>query len=52
MQQVIDLRSDVVTRSPPSMLEAMRKAPILNNELQEDIEAISFQQRLATLFGH
>lgn len=45
------MRSDVVTRAPQAMLEIMSQADVKNNESLDDIGAISFENRLADIFG-
>jgi threonine aldolase len=48
---MIDLRSDVVTRAPEKMLEAMSEAKCENNSALDDFETLDFEDRLAKLFN-
>jgi threonine aldolase len=48
---VIDLRSDTVTRPSPAMLEAMMKAKVGDDVFGEDPTVNALQERVAALFG-
>lgn len=48
---MIDLRSDVVTKPTPAMLEAMMSAQVGNSLLNEDPTVLALEQRLAKMFG-
>ena len=48
---MIDLRSDTVTRPTPGMREAMAKAEVGDDVFGDDPTVISLQQRVADLLG-
>ncbi|MCG8373789.1 MAG: aminotransferase class I/II-fold pyridoxal phosphate-dependent enzyme [Balneolales bacterium] len=48
---MIDLRSDTVTKPTPEMLEAMQRAEVGDDVFAEDKHAISFQKKVAKMFG-
>ncbi len=50
--EIIDLRSDTVTRPTPAMLEAMMNAPVGDDVYGEDPTVNELQQRVAKIFGH
>lgn len=52
MEQMIDLRSDTVTRPTPAMLEAMMAAPTGDDVYAEDPTVNRLQDMLAERFGH
>ena len=49
--QVIDLRSDTVTKPSQAMLEAMMKAPVGDDVFNEDPTIIELENYTANLFG-
>jgi threonine aldolase len=49
--QMIDVRSDTVTRPTPAMLEAMMSASVGDDVLGEDETVNALQSRVAELFG-
>ncbi len=49
---LVDLRSDTVTRPTPGMLEAMTTAEVGDDVFGEDPEATALQQEAAKLLGH
>lgn len=51
MPQIIDARSDTVTRPTPAMLEAMMSAQVGDDVYGEDETVNALQQRAADLFG-
>ncbi|MCC6283901.1 MAG: aminotransferase class I/II-fold pyridoxal phosphate-dependent enzyme [Phycisphaerales bacterium] len=48
---VIDLRSDTVTRPTPGMREAMARAPLGDDVIGDDPTVIALQERVAALLG-
>lgn len=48
---LVDLRSDTVTRPTPGMLEAMATAEVGDDVFGEDPEATALQEEVATLLG-
>lgn len=51
MTDVIDLRSDTVTRPTPDMLKAMMEAPVGDDVYGEDPTVNALQEEVAELFG-
>ena len=49
---VIDLRSDTVTRPTPAMREAMARAEVGDDQFGEDPSVNRLQERVAALLGH
>lgn len=52
MSDLIDLRSDTVTRPVPEMLEAMMSAPIGDDVYGEDPSVNALEAHMAAHFGH
>ena len=52
MSDVVDLRSDTVTRPTPAMREAMVAAPVGDDVYAEDPTVLALERRVAELFGH
>ena len=50
--EVIDLRSDTVTRPTPAMREAMARAEVGDDQFGEDPTINRLQERVAALLGH
>jgi threonine aldolase len=50
--QIIDLRSDTITRPTPEMLQAMHGAKTGDDVFAEDPITVELQERCAALFGH
>lgn len=50
-RQVIDLRSDTVTRPTPAMREAMLRAEVGDDVLGDDPTVIALEQKVAALLG-
>lgn len=48
---VIDLRSDTVTRPTPAMRDAMARAPLGDDVIGDDPSVIELQQRVAAMLG-
>src|SRR5262245_9200683 len=51
MTQIVDLRSDTVTRPSRGMLDAMTRAPLGDDVLGDDPTVISLQERFAAYVG-
>ena len=51
MTDIVDLRSDTVTKPTPAMLEAMMKATVGDDVLGDDPEVIALEERMAKMFG-
>jgi threonine aldolase len=51
MNEVIDLRSDTVTRPSPAMRKAMANAPVGDDQYGEDPTTNALQERVAKLLG-
>ena len=51
MTQIIDLRSDTVTRPSKSMLDAMTLAKVGDDVFGDDPTVIELEQKSATMFG-
>lgn len=51
MDDVIDLRSDTVTRPSPEMREAIAAAPVGDDQFGEDPTINRLQDRIASLLG-
>jgi len=51
MAELIDLRSDTVTRPSPGMRRAMAEAPVGDDQYGEDPSVNALQERIATLLG-
>src|SRR6202035_5580868 len=51
MPEVIDLRSDTVTRPSPGMRQAMAEAPVGDDQYGEDPSVNRLQERVAELLG-
>ncbi|HUP79276.1 MAG TPA: GntG family PLP-dependent aldolase [Pirellula sp.] len=49
--QIIDLRSDTVTKPTPGMREAMRNAPVGDDVIDIDPTAVELQEHIARLLG-
>lgn len=49
--QIIDLRSDTVTKPTPEMLQAMVNAEVGDDVFQEDPTVRAFEEKMASLFG-
>ncbi len=49
---VVDLRSDTVTRPTPAMLEAMMAARVGDDVFGDDPEVAALQEEMAALLGH
>lgn len=49
---MIDLRSDTITRPTPDMLNAMQSAVTGDDVFAEDPTAVDLQERVADMFGH
>ena len=50
--EIVDLRSDTLTRPTPGMLEAMWSASVGDDVFGEDHEAIALQEEVAEILGH
>jgi threonine aldolase len=51
MAELIDLRSDTVTRPSPGMRKAMAEAPVGDDQYGEDPTINALQERIADLLG-
>lgn len=51
IDNMIDLRSDTVTKPTPAMLEAMMQAPVGDDVLGEDPSVLALEQKTAEIFG-
>ena len=51
-RELIDLRSDTVTRPTPAMREAMARAEVGDDQFGEDPAVNRLQERVAALLGH
>ena len=51
MPEMIDLRSDTVTKPSPGMREAMASAPVGDDQFGEDPSINLLQERVAALLG-
>ncbi len=51
MAELIDLRSDTVTRPSPAMRRAMAEAPVGDDQYGEDPSVNALQERIAALLG-
>lgn len=51
LRNIIDLRSDTVTRPTPAMLEAMQAAKVGDDVFNEDPTIIALEEKTAALFG-
>ena len=51
MSEIIDLRSDTVTKPTPEMLEAMMKAKVGDDVLGEDPTIKKLEEKVAKIFG-
>jgi len=51
MSEIIDLRSDTVTRPTPAMREAMMRAPLGDDVLGDDPTVIELERKFAALVG-
>ncbi|MFI5150865.1 MAG: threonine aldolase family protein [Bacteroidia bacterium] len=51
LRNLIDLRSDTVTRPTPAMLEAMHTAKVGDDVFNEDPTIIALEEKTAALFG-
>ena len=52
MSDLVDLRSDTVTRPTPGMRQAMAAAEVGDDVYGEDPSVNALQARVAELFGH
>lgn len=51
MTSTVDLRSDTVTRPTPAMWEVMRRAPLGDDVLGDDLSVAALEHKVASLLG-